>query len=257
MWGSRGTACSGLMTGRLCAARKKGVYGMENVIGTAAELGMASIIWRLLLAMVIGSVVGMERSSRGRGAGVKTHTLVCVGAALVMLTSQFIWGAYGHSGDPARLGAQVISGIGFLGAGTIMVTGRNHVKGLTTAAGLWVCACEGLAVGIGFWEGALVTLVVILFTLRVLVKVDSRIHRHAKNFELYIEFNGGEDVRRFMQDIKLNNLGRIVSIDVTKSRISGSGQAALIGFEMWQGKRRPDLVEWIHHREYVLYLEEI
>lgn len=230
---------------------------MENVVGAAAGLSTASIIGRLLFAMVIGSVVGIERSSRGRGAGVKTHTLVCVGAALVMLTSQYIWDSFGHPGDPARLGAQVISGIGFLGAGTIMVTGRNHVRGLTTAAGLWVCACEGLAVGIGFWEGALATLLVIMFTLRVLVKLDLRMHRYAKNFELYMEFNEGEDIHRFMQDIKLQNLSRIVSINVTKSRISGSGQAAIIGFEMWMGKRRPELVEWIHNREYILYLEEI
>lgn len=228
---------------------------MESMMGAGLEI--ESVVVRLLFAMLIGTVVGIERSSRGRGAGVKTHTLVCVGAALVMLTSQYMWEAFGHSGDPARLGAQVISGIGFLGAGTIMVTGRNHVRGLTTAAGLWVCACEGLAVGVGFWEGAIVTFAIIMVTLRVLAKVDLRMHRFAKSFELYIEFNSGEDIRRFIQEVKLQNLSRVVSVDVTKSRIDGRGHAAIVGFEMWQGKNRPQLVEWIHQRDYIPYLEEI
>lgn len=219
-------------------------------------LDTTSVIMRLLFAMLIGIVVGIERSSRGRGAGVKTHTLVCVGATLVMMTSQHMWGIY-QTGDPARLGAQVISGIGFLGAGTIMVTGRNHVRGLTTAAGLWVCACEGLAVGIGFWQGAIVTLVIIMVTLRVLAKLDLRMHRYAKSFELYIEFDSGEDIRRFIQDVKIQNLSRVKAIDVTTSRIDGSGHAAIVGFEMWQGKNRPVFVEWIHGLKYIPYLEEI
>lgn len=220
-------------------------------------MDLISVILRLVFAMLIGTVVGLERSSKSRRAGVKTHALVCVGAALVMMISQYMWELFGHSGDPARLGAQVISGIGFLGAGTIMVTGRNHVRGLTTAAGLWVCGCEGLAVGIGFWQGAIVTLVIIIFTLRVLAKLDQRMHRFAKSFELYIEFNTGEDIRRFVQDVKVQNLGRITSIDVTESRIDGSGHAAIMGFEMWQGKNRPALVEWIHQRNYIPYIEEI
>lgn len=219
-------------------------------------LETSEIILRLFFAMVIGIIVGVERSSRGRGAGVKTHTLVCVGAALVMLTSQYMWGIFA-TGDPARLGAQVISGIGFLGAGTIMVTGRNHVRGLTTAAGLWVCACEGLAVGMGFWEGAVTTLVIIMVTLRVLAKLDLRMHRFAKSFELYIEFDSGEDIRKFISDVKVLNLSRVSSIDVTTSRIDGSGHAAIVGFEMWQGKSRPEFVEWIHDLKYVPYLEEI
>lgn len=220
------------------------------------ELDTISVVMRLVFAMLIGIVVGIERSSRGRGAGVKTHTLVCVGAALVMMTSLYMWSIF-ETGDPARLGAQVISGIGFLGAGTIMVTGRNHVRGLTTAAGLWVCACEGLAVGMGFWKGAVTTLVIIMVTLRLLAKLDLRMHRYAKSFELYIEFDSGEDIRRFIQDVKVQNMSRVKSIDVTTSRIDGSGHAAIVGFEMWQGKNRPEFVEWIHGLKYIPYLEEI
>ena len=176
---------------------------MENAAQMASELSFTSVILRLALATLIGTLVGTERSSRGRNAGVKTHALVCMGAALVMLTSEYMRVSLGNPGDMARLGAQVISGVGFLGAGTIMVTGRSHIRGLTTAAGLWVCACEGLAVGIGFWKGAVVALAFIMLTVRVLVKLDLKMHRNAKSFGLYVEFNEGTDVRKFMQDISL------------------------------------------------------
>lgn len=229
---------------------------MGNAAETANSLTLLNVTVRLLFAMLAGMLVGIERSSRGRGAGVKTHTLVCVGAALVMLIGQYMNVVLGNQGDMARLGAQVISGMGFLGVGTIIVTGRNHVRGLTTAAGLWVCACEGLAIGIGFWKGAVVTLLIIMFTLRVLVKVDLQMHRNANSFDLYIEFNGDNSVRQFMQDISHQNV-RIKSLDVTRSRIDENGQAAIIGFEMRRGKDRPNLLDWIRERKYILYLEEL
>ncbi|MCI8354854.1 MAG: MgtC/SapB family protein [Lachnospiraceae bacterium] len=229
---------------------------MGNTAEAANGLSLFCVTCRLLFAMLAGMLVGIERSSRGRGAGVKTHTLVCVGAALVMLIGQYMNVALGNQGDMARLGAQVISGMGFLGVGTIIVTGRNHVRGLTTAAGLWVCACEGLAIGIGFWKGAAVTLIIIMFTLRVLVRVDLQMHRNANSFDLYIEFNGDNSVRQFMQDISCQNV-RIKSLDVTRSRIDENGQAAIIGFEMRRGKDRPNLLEWIRERKYILYLEEL
>lgn len=229
---------------------------MGNTAEAVNSLSFFSVTWRLLFAMLAGMLVGIERSSRGRGAGVKTHTLVCVGAALVMLIGQYMNAVLGNQGDMARLGAQVISGMGFLGVGTIIVTGRNHVRGLTTAAGLWVCACEGLAIGVGFWKGAVVTLLIIMFTLRVLVKVDLWMHRNAMSFDLYIEFNGTGSVRQFMKEISYQNV-RIKSLDVTRSRIDENGQAAMISLEMRRGKDRPNLLEWIRERKYILYLEEL
>ncbi|MCL2107509.1 MAG: MgtC/SapB family protein [Oscillospiraceae bacterium] len=130
---------------------------------------------RLALAALLGGVIGFERAHSHRAAGLRTHILVAVGAALVMCTSAFILTEYG-SGDPARLGAQVISGIGFLGAGTILREGFS-VKGLTTAASLWAVSCIGLAVGIGFWAGALMGTLVIVVTLTGLKRVNVRHHR--------------------------------------------------------------------------------
>lgn len=230
---------------------------MENGAQIASELSFSVVVLRLALATLIGTLVGTERSSRGRNAGVKTHALVCMGAALVMLTSEYMRVSLGNGGDMARLGAQVISGVGFLGAGTIMVTGRNHVRGLTTAAGLWVCACEGLAVGVGFWKGALVGFAFIMLTVRVLMKLDLKMHRNAKSFGLYVEFMEGTEVKQFMKDINLRNAATLKNIEVEKGRIDNRDQAVYVGFEMYRGKDRPDFVQWIRERKYVLFVEEL
>ena len=119
-----------------------------ELTGSLSDLNVLSVGLRLLLAMIFGGTIGFERGVRQRAAGLRTHMLLCVGAASTMLVSQFMYASYGV-GDPARLSAQVISGIGFLGAGTIIVTRRNQVKGLTTAATLWSTPSMGQAVGGG------------------------------------------------------------------------------------------------------------
>ena len=119
------------------------------------------ILVRLLLAVLLGGFIGYEREHTNRPAGFRTHILVCAGAALVMATSEYLVRRYSISAvDPARLGAQVISGIGFLGAGTIIRDGVN-VRGLTTAASLWAVSCVGIAVGCGFYLGAVIATVFI------------------------------------------------------------------------------------------------
>ena len=145
-------------------------------------------LFRLLLACILGGLIGYERESMNRPAGFRTHILVCMGAALVMLTSVYIFERYKGTTniDPARLGAQVISGIGFLGAGTIIREGAN-VKGLTTAASLWAVSCVGIAAGIGFYEGAIVASLVIYLTLIVLKKLEHNLTRKKHLNILYIK----------------------------------------------------------------------
>jgi len=134
----------------------------------------AQIIFRVLLAIGFGALIGLEREHAHRPAGLRTHILVCVGACLVMLTSEFIYKEYRQFSpniDVARLGAQVISGIGFLGAGTIIRNGSS-VKGLTTAASIWVVACIGLATGMGFYFGATIATVTIFLCLAYIKKIS-------------------------------------------------------------------------------------
>jgi putative Mg2+ transporter-C (MgtC) family protein len=143
---------------------------------------------RLLLAGILGGIIGFEREHTNRPAGFRTHILVCLGSALVMVTSEFIFDKYHllSNMDPTRLGAQVISGIGFLGAGTIIRDGIN-VRGLTTAASLWAVSCVGIAVGIGFYEGAIIATVLIFLTLIALKKTETLLIRKNKFKVIIIE----------------------------------------------------------------------
>ncbi len=140
---------------------------------------------RLLLAAVLGGIIGYERERARTPAGFRTHIIVCVASALMMLTSEFLSQAYGgDSGpDPSRLGAAVISGIGFLGAGTILRSGAN-VRGLTTAASLWAVACVGLAVGIGFYAGAIAGSLIIFLTLVLLKRIERNFSARYKTINI-------------------------------------------------------------------------
>ena len=127
------------------------------------DVTLASVTVRMLLAVLCGGIIGLERAYKRRPAGFRTHILICLGAAITTLTSQYLYLNLHYFTDMARLGAQVVAGIGFIGAGTIVVTRQQRVKGLTTAAGLWASAIIGLAIGGGFYEGALLATVLVFF----------------------------------------------------------------------------------------------
>ena len=124
---------------------------------------LASVTVRMLLAVLCGGIIGIERAYKRRPAGFRTHILICLGAAITTLTSQYLYLNLHYYTDMARLGAQVVAGIGFIGAGTIVVTRQQRVKGLTTAAGLWASAIIGLTIGGGFYEGALLATGLVFF----------------------------------------------------------------------------------------------
>lgn len=152
------------------------------------EVNMISVIARIALSIVIGGILGTERGLRNRPAGFMTYVLVCVGSTLIMLTNQYVATVIPGT-DPTRFGAQVVSGIGFLGAGTIIVTRKEEIRGLTTAAGLWVAAGLGLAVGVGFYMGAIIGCLFSVFALISLKKIDIYIKQHARSMEVYLEYN--------------------------------------------------------------------
>ena len=150
------------------------------------EVTYLAVALRIVAAVIVGGILGLERGMKNRPAGLRTYMLVCVGACVIMLTNQYIYQVF-EAGDPVRMGAQVVSGIGFLGAGTIIVTRRNHIKGLTTAAGLWSAAGVGLALGVGFYEAAIAGTVAVFAVITLLQKMDNRLHRRSRQLEAYIE----------------------------------------------------------------------
>ena len=141
------------------------------------ELTLLSVLVRCFASVLLGGIIGLERGLKNRAAGFRTYMLVCLGSCIVMVTNQYIYQLYGV-GDPVRMGAQVISGIGFLGAGTIIVTTRSQIKGLTTAAGLWASACLGLAVGVGFYEVALIGGFCVLLVLTIFHSWENYMRRN-------------------------------------------------------------------------------
>lgn len=165
------------------------------------EVTYLAVVLRIAVAFFLGGALGLERGLKQRPAGLRTHMLVCVGACMIMLTNQYIYQVFG-TGDPVRMGAQVVSGIGFLGAGTIMVTRHSQIRGLTTAAGLWATAAVGLATGIGFYEAALMGTVVIVLTLTVLSILDSKMHKKTRCFEVYVELKPDVSLGMFLDDVR-------------------------------------------------------
>lgn len=188
----------------------------QEIAHQLKDLTLASTLLRLFLAAVCGGMVGMERGRRRRAAGLRTHMLVCIGATLVMITNQYIFLEYGTS-DPARLGAQVISGIGFLGVGTIIVDRQHQVRGLTTAAGLWTCACMGLAIGIGFYIGALIACVFILGTIIILNRFERHIIGKSRIMEVYAEFGDHQDVTHFINKV-VNSAIKVDHLEMVQPR---------------------------------------
>ena len=174
------------------------------------ELTVSAIIVRILVAVTLGGIIGLERGMKNRPAGLRTYMLVSVGACVVMLINQYVYQVYG-TGDPLRLSAQVVSGIGFLGAGTIIVTTHNQIKGLTTAAGLWASACIGLAVGIGLYEVAVVGGVTVFLVLTVLHEWDYFVRSKTRMIDAYIELEEGVALGTFLRnarewDLDVSNL---------------------------------------------------
>lgn len=188
---------------------------METYMNTM--LGIDSVSARLLMSAVCGFMIGLDREYKNRGAGTRTHALVCMASCLVMLTSEYLALTFpGYNGDVARLGAQVISGMGFIGAGTIIITRYNHVRGLTTAASLWATACLGLAVGAGFLKAAIAAVLIMLFLLITVEKLDRFMKTYSKTHDYMIVFADIEGVSQFLDAVKKEGI-KIDNIDVSRS----------------------------------------
>lgn len=198
---------------------------MEAVLDFLRSMHIGAIAIRLVLALIVGGVIGLERGRQGRAAGMRTHILVCLGAALTTMIGFYTNSIAGFSSDPTRIAAQVISGIGFLGVGTILVKGRFQITGLTTAAGLWATAAIGLALGAGFLEGALVAFVIAVLTITFLHKFEARLNNRLTRFGIYVEINSDTHVRDTIKHLQSTYAAS--SIQVTSPRSGTNGNVGI------------------------------
>ena len=174
------------------------------------DLTIGSILVRLTLCIICGGLVGVERSKKHMAAGFRTYVLVCLGSAVAMMTNIFL-SLMLPDADGARIAAQVISGIGFLGAGTIIVTSRNQIRGLTTAAGLWAVACLGLSIGAGFYTLAIIATTFIVLVLTFLPQFEKFLQRKSLYFPIHVEFPSRTCMKDFLdyvrsKDIKISQI---------------------------------------------------
>ena len=201
---------------------------MNEVFDFLTEFNAVTVVIRVVLAALAGALVGLEREFHGRAAGMRTHMMVALGAALAAMIGMFTVKELGVSSDPMRVGAQVISGVGFLGAGTILLRGGgSRITGLTTAAGLWTAASIGLAVGIGFYVGAFMTVFAAMLTFTLITSVEHFMNRKRQRMAIYLELEHVDAVRP-MLDMLRTEYG-LLEAQVTPPR---SGTAPHVGMEI-------------------------
>lgn len=190
------------------------------------ELNIASVLLRLVLAMAFGGMIGLERGRKHRAAGFRTYMLVCLGSALTSILSQYlfvqlgtVWAEIavttGKQVDVSRLGAKVYSGIGFLAAGTIIVTGQQEVKGMTTAAGLWASACMGIAIGAGFYECVIIAFVLMFLCIHFLPVVEVYLLENARNMNIYVELKSLDELGVLLSHVKAQGV-QIYGVEIDR-----------------------------------------
>ncbi len=199
---------------------------MDAFIEYMREIHIVTVAVRLVLAMIFGGIIGIERGKQGRAAGMRTHILVCLGATLTALIGFYASDVLNMNNDPLRVAAQVISGIGFLGVGTILIKGRFQIVGLTTAAGLWCATAIGVALGAGFYEGAVLAFLCAVLTITIVHRLEYTINKRYSRFGIYVEINSDKSVRTVIDF--LNSKFKVSDIQVTVPR---SGTQGNVGIE--------------------------
>lgn len=219
-----------------------------------STINICSIIVRLFLAVACSGVIGAERATKRHAAGFRTYILVCLGATIVMLTNQFLYETFG-TGDVGRMGAQVISGIGFLGVGTIFITSKNRIKGLTTAAGLWACACIGLSIGVGFYTLGILGTVVMAISLSLFPKIEHFFTKRSRYLGLHVELysrTSVKDLIEYLREIKIN----VILITYNPAYANTGLSVYTVEIEN-RIMKNDELIETINQFDYIHYVEII
>ncbi len=224
---------------------------LEEAIDLLQEFNGVSVTVRVLLAAVLGGLVGSERGRRGRAAGMRTHVLVCLGAAMTSMVGLYSAEILGFTNDPLRVSAQVISGIGFLGAGTIMTRNHAQITGLTTAAGLWATASLGLCIGTGFYGGVLAAFLVILVTMVALPSLERKRRTRREYVCYYLEL---DNVKRTDDFYELITPVPEAEVQIVPAR---SGLPGNVGLELtipadWEESQQ--MLEDLRKQDYILLL---
>lgn len=213
-----------------------------------------SILIRLAMAMIMGAVIGYERAVKKSTAGLRTFSIVCTAAAFTMIINEYLIALYG-TGDSARLAAQVVSGIGFLGMGSIILTSRNQVRGLTTAATLWATAILGIAIGAGMLIPSLLAFIIMLFTITVLYYISKHLERYNRYITIYLEIDRAAGLRQIV-DVLTEQGYEVMQLQKHKS--SPEGDLTIQLDLNLKGKYlHSDIIYHLGQMESIHYIEEV
>ena len=230
---------------------------MLSFLEPVRDLTALSILLRMVLPCICGGLIGIEREFKRRPAGFRTHILICLGAAVTTLTSQYIALVMGGATDMARLGAQVVAGVGFIGAGTIIVTRHQRVKGLTTAAGLWASAIVGLALGAGFYEGGVIATALILAAELLFSRLEYHILNNTPEVTLFVEYTDKQCLDRILGLYREEKL-KVTSMEITRAAGSETHNAcAIFSLRLHKRCKADRLAGLLSQVEGVLWVEEL
>ena len=225
------------------------------------KLTFFDVALRLLLACVCGGIIGINRGLKNRPAGIRTHTIICMGSSLTMILGIYFSVMLGKwdinaTADVSRIGAQVISGIGFIGVGTIMVTGKQKIKGLTTAAGLWASACMGLAIGAGFYLAAIIGCVFILVTVVLFSRLEHVMFAKARNVNLYVEFEHIDCVSQIIAALNQNSV-TVYDIDISKATSDDPSDRGVFSLRLPKKMSHDEVITIVAEQDKVRSVEEL
>lgn len=230
----------------------------EDFAKALSDITIWSVIVRLLLPFIFAGTIGLERAAKKHAAGLRTYILVCLGASAVTMANQFIM-ISGADTDAARLGLGVVQGVGFLGAGTILVTSRNQIKGLTTAAGLWAVACLGICIGCGFYSAAFIMYFVILLVLLFLPHIEKSFTDKKGIIEMHVEFDSRSSLKTFVNCVREEQFS-VISVEHNPAYSNSGLSVYTIVVAKRNGckyKTHQSFVKMVSELEYVEYVEEI
>lgn len=219
------------------------------------DLTFVAVLFRFIFAFLCGTALGWERSYKNKPAGFRTHILVCTAACTATLTGLYMYLDMGMPADISRIGGQVITGMSFLGAGTIFISNKNTVKGLTTAAGLWTAAIAGVAIGSGFYEGAFVTVILVLIAQTYFSEVRNKITYHPE-FRIVVSYYNRQNLDKIIRFLKDKNLS-ITNLQITSSADANVPiYSALISIRQRGTLDRKELLAEINESEGIISAEE-
>lgn len=232
----------------------------ESITFNLNELNTITIIFRMLLAVLIGGIIGTERDMKNRAAGMRTHMLVCMGAAIVMMTNEYIYMLYNQPNiDMTRMAAQVVSGIGFIGAGTILVTRDNRIKGLTTAAGLWAAAALGLAIGIGFYEIAIIGSILIIAVVTLMKPFKDFVLNRTSHSDLTLMIHSKDGFSSFLHYTVQSEI-KIINIQVENETQSDNKNTELIfivNMELGEQLTKEEIINSLESSDGIAHVVEV